>query len=418
MNNDNDNFIEKALARGRDVHLSVSEKEQVRKALLNTMEGKIQPMAPSRERRSYVFTSMWMVRMPVTIAIVLALSAGTSFAAHQTIPGDILYPVKIGVNEKVEILLAVSSKRVASVTSRHALTRLAEAEQLASEGKLDEVTKAVVETAFTQNVANLKENLKKIEGDGEYNVAADINAAFEEGLGNHLGAFVQLSLRVGTDTPEVDAIANSVGAEFQSTHNDRVALGIRQAEGIVASSSQVAAEIARVRAEERISAVEKFIAGITPTSSVSSAGEQMAQRLSRAHDELAKGVLFLESALYGDAFYHFKRSETFAQDAKLLAILDAKVKKGLTVRSGATPVATASLRAVNAKGMSEDTIEENDDEGDDDETSLSATSRMMSEEEDDTGDENESHDNLEIEIEHSSSEKSEKKPGIRVNIRF
>lgn len=42
-------------------------------------------------------------KMPVFAAILVAalLGGGTSFAAQGTLPGDLLYPVKVGFNERI-----------------------------------------------------------------------------------------------------------------------------------------------------------------------------------------------------------------------------------------------------------------------------------------------------------------------------
>ena len=38
---------------------------------------------------------------PLILIIILIIGGGASFAAEQAVPGNLLYPVKISINEKV-----------------------------------------------------------------------------------------------------------------------------------------------------------------------------------------------------------------------------------------------------------------------------------------------------------------------------
>jgi|GEM_PF-5713972 len=423
MNDNRDNFIEKILTRGKEVQLSVSEKNEMRKALLNMMSQVPLAASVAAPRHSYSFRSLWMIRMPITIALVLALSAGTSFAAQRAIPGDILYPVKVGVNEKVETLLAVSPKGSASVGVKHALTRLEEAVKLAENGKLDVVTQAQVKEDFYQNIADIKSNLKKLEGTGDFNAAADINGKFEEALGGHLGAFVELSSGGGSNVAEVADIANSVGAELQSAQHERIAVRQREVQTATEGTTAVKAERALTLAEKRIMEVETYISSFGTTSKASAARDQAHLRLSRAHESVARGKSELAAGAYREAFTLFKESETLAQDAKLLAVLDARVKKGLTLKVNATPASSMTLRAAaKGKGFAEDA-------GDTMVQTLMVTPaaetpapqveieiKKGNEETSSSFDFESIEGNIDVEVEHEGDDKDSGKNSIRVNI--
>src|SRR3989338_6446139 len=47
---------------------------------------------------------------PMTIALIIALliGGGTSFAAEGAVPGDVLYPVKVNINEEIRGVVAFS----------------------------------------------------------------------------------------------------------------------------------------------------------------------------------------------------------------------------------------------------------------------------------------------------------------------
>lgn len=67
---------------------------------------------------------------------VLLVVTGTSYAAENALPGDILYPIKTQINEKVSGALALSPSAKAAWHAEVATTRLHEAQQLASEDRL------------------------------------------------------------------------------------------------------------------------------------------------------------------------------------------------------------------------------------------------------------------------------------------
>jgi hypothetical protein len=348
MNPKPHNSIEEILERGKSVRLSEFDKNEIRKALINVMA---EPQSSRTYKRVRMISwSFSYLRVPLTAALILVLTGGTSFAAQSSIPGDVLYPVKVGVNEKVETLLAVGAKEVATVTAKHALTRLSEAEALAAHGKLDAETKVKIEEHFYENVADLRSNLKKLEGSGDFNAAAIINGSFEEGLGEHLGAFVSLSVENGTGTPQVVAIAASVGNELQSTQVERVALRERQVANASPSTLE-AAKGAQSAAEKKIMEVENYVA--THASTTASVQNVLTARLTSVHELMLAGVEKVNAEDYAGAFALFKKAETLAQDAKLLSILGNKVKKNLTVRNSASRAALLreSIKGKGAEGV-------------------------------------------------------------------
>ncbi len=346
MNERNANSIEEILTRGKSVRLSDFEKGEMRKSLINTMETTSSRPRIYRQARALSWSYLSM-RVSVASLLVLFLGAGTSFAAQSAVPGDALYPIKVGVNEKVEIFLARSQKALAEVTAKHALTRLTEAETLASEGKLDPKKKSEVEQRFYKNVADLRGNLKKLEGSGDYAAATNVSSSFEEGLGEHLGAFVNLSGNIATATPEVAAIADSVGSELQSTQNERVAISEREiSEAATTTLAQVRA--ASDSAQKKIADVEAFVSQ-SSSSTPSPVSAVVTERLSAAEELFARAVALQNAGSYGEAFALFREVQSQVQDVKLLTILGTKVKRGLTVRS-AQGVATSSLTGFPKKG--------------------------------------------------------------------
>src|SRR3990167_3128159 len=65
--------------------------------------------------------------MAIILIIVLLVGGGTSIAANNSLPGDILYPVKLGMNEKVAGWFDTSAEARAQYQSDLAIRRLEEA---------------------------------------------------------------------------------------------------------------------------------------------------------------------------------------------------------------------------------------------------------------------------------------------------
>ena len=140
--------------------------------------------------------------MGIIIAIVLLISAGVSFGAESSLPGDTLYPVKIGVNETVQGWVALSGEAEAEHRANLALRRLEEAEKLKAEGRLDAETKAKLESEFKMYAEEADEGIWELEADGKTEEAAAIRADLQTSIrtrGNVLGV-ISLDGSVDSDT--------------------------------------------------------------------------------------------------------------------------------------------------------------------------------------------------------------------------
>jgi len=94
-----------------------------------------------------LFTNSKLRIMKATLLLALMVGmGGTSFAAQGAVPGDLLYPVKVHVNENVRSSLAVGADAEAQLQAQFLAERLQEAEKLAAEGKLKGEVAADVKT--------------------------------------------------------------------------------------------------------------------------------------------------------------------------------------------------------------------------------------------------------------------------------
>ena len=92
-----------------------------------------------------------------SLVLVLLIGTGTASAAQDSAPGDLLYPIKVSVNEKIESALARGPAARAEVYAKFAERRLDEAQQLASRGALDAQKEAELEARFAASAASAQE---------------------------------------------------------------------------------------------------------------------------------------------------------------------------------------------------------------------------------------------------------------------
>ncbi|MBY0538720.1 hypothetical protein K2P47_04990 [Patescibacteria group bacterium] len=107
--------------------------------------------------------------MPFVILLAVMIGGGTSLAAQGSMPGDFLYPVKIGFNENIREALAVSVDSEAKLQANLLEERLEEAQKLQAEGRLTTelsatmATNIAVQTMKANTAINLSSEPVQIE---------------------------------------------------------------------------------------------------------------------------------------------------------------------------------------------------------------------------------------------------------------
>ncbi|MDB5224491.1 MAG: hypothetical protein JWO43_113 [Candidatus Adlerbacteria bacterium] len=130
-------FNEKMQHELRNVRLSDQEKRAIRTRLFDVMN-------PPAVVTPYVFMSRISLAFSAIVLLLLGSGGYTAYAAQGALPGDTLYPVKVSVNETVEGALAFSTPAKAQWHATVAERRVAEAETLASKGKLSTAAAAQI----------------------------------------------------------------------------------------------------------------------------------------------------------------------------------------------------------------------------------------------------------------------------------
>ena len=142
----------------RKIGLSGAEKNLLFKNVLNYVDNN--PVLV--KNRSPYGGSFWSVNVFnrtsfASLIIILALAFGgvTVFAAESSLPGDLLYPIKVNVSEP--IVDAVTFGKVSKIAreAEKADERLKEAEVLASQGRLNEESRKELENRFSEHTEKI-----------------------------------------------------------------------------------------------------------------------------------------------------------------------------------------------------------------------------------------------------------------------
>ena len=135
-----DEILEKLNKQAQKVFLNKDEKSAIRNILISY----------SRESPYGAFFSFSLIRnkkvlILASVIALLLMGGGTSYAAQRALPGDILYPIKINVNEKIADLMAVTKEAKVKLNKKIIKTRLGEMDKLISIGKFDKKKEVKIE---------------------------------------------------------------------------------------------------------------------------------------------------------------------------------------------------------------------------------------------------------------------------------
>lgn len=187
-------FEQKLKNAARGIHMTHAEKSAMRARIFSTP-------SPS----PYFFYSFQFTRILVpALVLVLVFGAGTVRAAQGALPGDLLYVVKITVNEGTEEVLAFSPVAKAGVSIALAARRIEEAEALAVQGRLTADLSATLEERFATHADRADLLADELE-ENDPESAAEVRAKLRSSLSAH-GAILA---RLGSDSDDSEVREHS-----------------------------------------------------------------------------------------------------------------------------------------------------------------------------------------------------------------
>lgn len=195
-----------------DIRLTEAQKDRMRSVVHAYMELKPVRRSGPSVRRSGFSWHMHIAHPALALIAVFAIlgsSAGVSYAAEAALPGDLLYPVKVGINEPVRGALAVSAQAKTAWAISVAGERAKEAVTLAAEKRLDPGTQTELETSLVEHAEIASRALDSQTTDAPQ-MSAQAAARFEA----RLSEYERLIASVGEDDGDsASALAAAIRAQ-------------------------------------------------------------------------------------------------------------------------------------------------------------------------------------------------------------
>lgn len=313
--------------------LSSEEREQIRRELRYFMAE--HPVRSPRPAFSLGFFTSYSFRRvasgAVAFSLVLSVGVGTSYAAEGALPGDVLYPVKVTVNETVAGALAISPTAKARWNVERATRRLEEAETLAASGRLtaaatEQVNEHLAATSkdFDAVVASLAER----EG---AEAVADVQSDYEATLSAHTRVLAALQQVLPDSQEKLEPIIATVAARRGVAREsreraDHLAVAAKQQNK---TSLRASVQDTKEAALDEVAEVRAFAAQVSENDSATSANATLGAALSQ--EVVQAGDKKMNDGDLGKALSAYQTAIRVAQEAKIQAKINARLKEQLDV---------------------------------------------------------------------------------------
>jgi hypothetical protein len=185
------NFFSNIQKEARKIALTPAERENMRLRLEGVMQAHAIP-AMGAVPSPYFSSLISRISVPIALVLIIAVGGGgLTYAAEGTLPGDLLYPVKISVNESVRGAFAFSDESKAEWHATAAERRMEEAETLADKGSLTPEVRSELEANFEEHAERVAEVVERAEAKDAVR-AANIRTRFTSSLAAHASVIARL----------------------------------------------------------------------------------------------------------------------------------------------------------------------------------------------------------------------------------
>jgi hypothetical protein len=297
------------------ITLSLEERREMRAGLLRVMSRN----GIRRFSLSLMVISFRPFYGAVSMAMVMILiSGGISYAAESALPGDTLYPVKVGVTERVRSWTAFSYEADGAWQVARAERRLQEASLLAVQGKLDSKKEAEIASRLREHTEEATETIAHLQIDKRIAAAASASSRLESSLRIH----EQILTQVAEDRTEMDGPIKGMLAiirkDVEETTKVRASLEEEIAEDdMEAKSIHVDTTVKKAKEWKKAAGqAEKYISA----GSFDGGSQEKAEGLLTMAKKLAdEGDIFLAANEQGKAFTSYQKALRIAEAIRTLS---------------------------------------------------------------------------------------------------
>ena len=238
--------------------------------------------------------------VPIALIFLCVLGGGTAYAAERALPGDLLYPVKIHLNESAREALALSALAEAELQASLAERRAEEAEELAVRGELSPAARADLEARLDNRVDKLARRLEDLDDDvTRAQIVVNLEAVVR-------GQADVVAIVAALEGGEAVPMSAQLAATVRKLGHLRV-----DAEGRLAASDDAALETAaadrKEAAEGKIEAADRLAGKERHAISVAASTAADAT-IAIARALVVEGDAKVATGQHGDAFYLYQEA--------------------------------------------------------------------------------------------------------------
>ncbi|MDO8530406.1 MAG: hypothetical protein Q7S10_03325 [bacterium] len=273
-----------------------------------------------------VFGKKPALRYSFLIALVAVFGIGSiSVAAHGALPGDLLYPIKTEVNEKVLAFTMVSQEQKAQFELGLVQLRLEEIEKVASENTLDDAKSAQVKILLDGHIKGVKDRLNGITDEKKTRLTLEINSELESSLQAHANVIDRILLKKegevsGTVKNLLENIRNKKEEAIKTRKSNETELSTRAFDNGMERVSQKRAE-AELKIQEVKSIMEAKNLIVSQTTQAKVAADLATIQLS-----IDGAKAKLEAGDYHGAFIMFQKSIRMLQEVRIYILKEENLK--------------------------------------------------------------------------------------------
>lgn len=408
-----EDFIQKIKTEAVKKTLDPRERVSVRENLLLFMKEnplkvatKPQSLGPVQGKRVISpYVPSWLSSIPRIPIGALALAllvflGGISYSAGSAVPGNLLYPMKTGFNEKISSLFTFSTVGSVAKSISRLDTRLSEAEQLASKGSLGQTQSSYLQNTVSNETKKISDGLTTLQTKGDYQNAVTLSTQVEVALKSHQALLSELALQ------NTDSVKNDVSSFLFSVQDKTDAIRATKSGLVLAFGKQTNTDIetsalTKLKStEERLAYAEKQATPMSDTNSIAtfsaesttsapraapvrtmamnakatgivpSQGSTVEEvtpetKIARSREAYDKGNVLFQNGQYTKAYLYFDESAKLLEEARLMKKFGTKYNLTITISNDddqktieslpVTLTATTSLSTASSTPKSDST---------------------------------------------------------------
>ncbi len=210
-----DTRFNKAIGDIHNITMTSAEKQMVleRVVAAQTLGGGLKVKSPWSVMSfgSWINHHRWISVVAVLVIVIVAGNTAV-LASYNALPGEVLYPIKVGIVEPIRVAFASSAVAKAEIQAELVQTRFQEIETLAARGTLTKAQEEQINKRIEKQTLDLAVNVTAVKEIAPQK-AQDITLAIEAGTNTHTRILDVLASNRGQSRTKAVSVSASIPAE-------------------------------------------------------------------------------------------------------------------------------------------------------------------------------------------------------------